>query len=513
MNEQNKITLEDVIDIVQKKWCWISIPFLFFFFLGLWAYVVLPREYEASTLILVQPQEIPAAYVVATVSTGLEERVRTLSQEVMSRSNLEKIILEMDLYHKERAQGVPMDMLIGGMRKRIKVDVGGEAGRPGQVSSFTLTYRGRDPQNVADVTNRLASLFIESNLRVRAKQASETTIFLEKQLADLKSLLDDYEKKVQEYRNTHMGVLPEQLASNTTTLTNLQASLETVQRSLTDARNRKILIQGQISQMESAAPGTTPTQRDQRLAEMRQRLQDMKTTYTPEHPELKRLAEQIKELESQARDRTQVSTDPRVQELRLQLRAVTIEIANLEGEIGRIKARINFYQERVESTPKSEQEMATLMRDYQITQENYQRLLDRSYEAKRAESMEKRQQGEQFRILDLAQAPQTPISPNIVRLALMFLFLGLGSGAGVVLLLEVMDSSIKSQQQLADLSGNIPCISSIPMALTQADKTVARRKTTLLIFANLAIVGAGMAVVIVSKAMRLTVDLPFNLPF
>lgn len=512
MNEPKKITIEDVVDILQKKWYWITLPFFFFVFLGLWLYVVLPREYEASTLILIQPQEIPSSYVVATVSSGLEERVRTLSQEVMSRSNLEKIIMEMNLFRKERDKDIPMDIIVESMRKRITVDVTGAGGREG-VSSFSLTYRGRDPQTVADVANRLASLFIESNLRVRARQASETTAFLEKQLADLKSLLDDYEKKVQEYRNTHMGELPEQLASNTTTMTNLQNSLETIQRSLTDARNRKLMIQGQLSQTENAAPGTTATQRDQRLAELQQRLQDMKATYTPEHPELKRLADQIKELERQPHVSTQTSTDPRVVDLRNQLRSVTIEIAGLESEIIRIKSRINFYQQRIESTPKAEQEMATLMRDYQITQQNYQRLLDRYYEAKRAESMEKRQQGEQFRVLDLAQIPQTPVKPNLLTLTMVFILLGLGSGAGLVLLMEFMDSTIKGMQQIKDLSGDIPCISAIPLALTQADKQRAHRKTIALIVVNIVLMVLGAAGVVASKLTHLTIDLPFNLPF
>lgn len=512
MSEQKSINLEDLIDIVQKKWYWITIPFFFFMVLGAWLYVVLPREYEASTLILIQPQEIPSSYVVATVSTGLEERVRTLAQEVMSRTNLEKIITEMDLFKQERSQGIPLDILIASMRKRIKVDVTSASGGTA-VSSFTLAYTGREPQRVADVTNRLASLFIENNLTTRARQATETTVFLEKQLADLKTLLDDYEKKVQEYRNRHMGELPEQLQSNTSTLTNLQASLETVQRSLTDARNRKLSIQGQLSQTTASTPTAVTPQRYQRIAELKQRLQDMKANYTPEHPEIKRLMEQIKELENQPQELGHAAQDPRVVDLQNQLRAVTLEISSLEAEANRVKGRINFYQQRVESTPKAEQEITTIMRDYQITQQNYQRLLDRSYEAKRAESMEKRQQGEQFRVLDLAQVPQTPVKPDFIRMGMVFLFLGLGSGAGLLLIMEYMDSTIKGIRQLEELSGNIPCISAIPLAMTQADKDRSRRKNIILITANIMTVVLGLVIVITSKLMHITVDLPFNLPF
>jgi uncharacterized protein involved in exopolysaccharide biosynthesis len=84
-------------------------------------------------------------------------------------------------------------------------------------SSFSLTFRGENPKEVAEVTNRLASYFIDSNLKIRAKQASEATIFLQKQLDELKALLDQQEAKVQEYRNRYIGELPDQLQSNIST--------------------------------------------------------------------------------------------------------------------------------------------------------------------------------------------------------------------------------------------------------------------------------------------------------
>jgi len=503
LSEPKTINLEDLLDVVQKKWYWITIPFFFFMLLGAWLYVVLPREYEASTLILVQPQEIPSAYVQATVSSGLEERVRTLAQEVMSRTNLEKIITEMGLFKQERSQGMPMDILVANMRNHIKVDT---TARSSGVSSFTLSFSGREPQMVADVTNRLASLFIENNLTARAKQATETTEFLEKQLADLKTLLEDYERKLQEFRNTHMGQLPEQLQSNNATLTNLQNSLETVQRSLTDARNRKLIMQGQQTRAPGTGQASISSSRYQRLAELKQRLQDMKANYTPEHPEIRRLMDQIKELESQPREAVQETSDP-------QLHAINVEIASLEREAARIRGRIGEYQQRVENTPKTEQEMAIMQRDYKITQENYQRLLDRLYEARRAESLEKRQQGEQFRILDLAQAPNTPVKPNFLRLGLFFLVLGLGSGGGLLLLMELMDNTVKGIQQVEELSGNIPCISAVPLAMTEADKDRSRRKTMTLIAANILVVILGSVILVASKLAHMTVELPFNLPF
>ena len=508
MIQQKNIDI-DILDTLRQKWYWVSIPLFTFLMLGAWVYVVLPRAYEASTLILVQPQEIPSAYVQSTVSSGIEERVRTLSQEVMSRSNLESIIKDLDLYHDLQVKNVPMDIIIEQMRK--KIDVSTRGGLRGQTSSFTISYRGRDPVVVAEVTNKLAAFFIESNLRLRARQAAQTTLFLEKQLEDLKRLLQEQEHKVEEYRNQYMGELPEQLQSNISTITGLQVRLEALQVSLTDAMNRRLLLQRQLSQIESDQPGATLSRRGQRLGELEAQLEELRTLYTGEHPAIRRLEEQIADLRRQPEETAVSIVDPQVMELKNQLETIDIEIVALRSDMERIKERIEFYQARVENTPKREQEISALTRDYDITRQNYQRLLDRLYEAKRAESMEIRQQGEQFRVLDFARSPETPVSPDRNRIALIFLALGLGTGAGVIFLMEILDNSVKSIKQLENLTQDIVCISAIPLAPTQQDIRKGRIKNALMLTLNIVIIGAGLALVVQAKLNHVVVNIP--LPF
>ncbi|MCK7488803.1 MAG: hypothetical protein MZU79_00040 [Anaerotruncus sp.] len=213
-------------------------------------YVVIPRAYEATTLILVQPQGIPQNYVQATVSSGVEEQVRTLSQEVLSRSNLGNHYQGDELiYPRERGKGTSMDILVASLRKKITITTSGGQGQPGQVSSFSITYRGRKPKEVADVTNRLASYFIDSNLKLRARQATETTAFLQKQLEELKALLTQQEAKVQEYRNRYIGKLPDQLQSNISTITS-SSDTSRISSELTDRGHEP-----QTYHTEPALPG------------------------------------------------------------------------------------------------------------------------------------------------------------------------------------------------------------------------------------------------------------------
>jgi len=308
-----------------------------------------------------------------------------------------------------------------------------------------------------------------------------------------------------------MGELPEQVMANTSTLMNLQNNLDTIQRAMTDARNRKINIEGQLSQIDTAHPGSTSTQHDQRLAELKARLEEMKANYTPEHPEVIKLTGQIKELESRSGKSSGGYTSPRVNELRTQLRAINSEISNLEANAARINAKINQYQSRVENAPRREQELSTLMRDYQITKDNYQKLLDRLLEAKRAENMEKRQQGEQFRILDFAKPSQTPVKPDLIRIMLICLALGLGAGAGVILFLEIQDSTIKSISQLESLEPDIPCISAVPLAMTVNDKQIKKRNNIILIAVNIGIVLIGTIAVSLSWAFNIVITKPMGM--
>ncbi len=497
-----------------KKWYWISIPLLFFCFAGLWVYVIMPRMYEATTLILVQSQEIPDAYVQSSVGTTIEEQVMTLSQEVLSRSNLESIIKEMNLFQEQRKKGTSMDILVAGMRKRIdvKTSTGGSHGR--QNASFTITYRGADPKNVADITNRLAAFFIESNLKQRARQASGTTVFLERQLAELKTLLQTQEAKVQEYRNRFMGELPEQMTSNVSTMNSLQMRLEAVQTSLSSAMNRRIALQSQLSAIETNQPGATLSQNAQRIMQLRAQYDEAKARYTPEHPTVKALEGQIRELESGGSSKdSSVGLSPQIIEIRSQLKSANLEVESLKNELSRLQQKIDFYESRVETTPKREQELATITRDYNITQQNYQRLLDRYYEAKRAESMEMRQQGEQFRVVDYALPPEVPVSPDGLKIALIFLALGLGTGAGLILLMELMDTTVKGIKQLERWSGGIPCITAVPLALTDHDMRRNKIMSLIYVAVNVVIVVAGVIIVGYSYVADLTINLPISVLF
>src|SRR5262249_47664640 len=144
----------------------------------------------------------------------------------------------------------------------------------------------------------------------------------------------------------------------------------------------------------------------------------------------------------------------------------------LKAEEERLRATIQSYQQRVQSTPLREQQYKELARDYDSTRELYASLLKRLAESQIAESMEQRQKGEQFRVIEAALPSDKPIAPARGRLLGTGLALALGAAVGLVLLVEHLDTGFHS---LDDLRGftSVPVLASIPRIVTTGD---ARRR-------------------------------------
>jgi uncharacterized protein involved in exopolysaccharide biosynthesis len=145
----------------------------------------------------------------------------------------------------------------------------------------------------------------------------------------------------------------------------------------------------------------------------------------------------------------------------IQTRDLTSEVNNLKEKRREITQQIKVLQTRVDRTPVREQEMASLVRDYDNTRNNYQAILGKKLDAQLSENLEKRQKGEQFRVLDPANLPEKPIEPVPLKILLIGLALGLGTGVGVVLILEYFDSSFRRAEDVYQTVG-IPVLATIP---------------------------------------------------
>jgi polysaccharide chain length determinant protein (PEP-CTERM system associated) len=467
---------------LRRKW-WIILPFLVTVLGGLGYLLVVPKTYEAETLVLVQRQKVPEDFVRAIVSSEVEDRLKTIIQQVTSRTNLERIIQDHQLYEGEKGV-LTLDDKVNLVRKNITIDERSSK-RGVQTVAFTIKFSGQDPRRTAEVTNSLASSFISENLLIRESQAIGTSNFLTDELDSVSRRLIEKEEQLKGYREKFMGGLPEQLETNLRILERLQAQLDKENQNLIEAQNRRVVTQKELAEYEKVLEtqptvviqnGGTSEPKD--LPGLKAELASLESRYTENHPDVIRIRTAIANLETGAAEKkedggmsTLKPTGPPSQTLQLlrrQLVDTEVAISTLKAETEKLKAQIVWYDQKVQETPKREQELLTLNRDYENNKALYESLLTRKLEADISVSMEKKQKGEQFRIIDSAKVPERPVKPDIQRVILMTLALGLGLGAALAYLAETMDTSYKSPEEL-EQHLKLPILVSMPIRYTNGE--------------------------------------------
>jgi polysaccharide chain length determinant protein (PEP-CTERM system associated) len=468
----------------RRRWL-IIVPFCLAVIVGSILSVKLPRIYEASTLILVQPQRVPEKLVQPVVDIDSEHRISTISQQIMSRSNLEKVIEKFRLFSGIEPNAMFMEDKVNDLRQRIKVEVSRTRSR-NDTDAFTISFRDRDPQVTMQVANGLATFFIDENLKSREGQAVGTTDFLEAELETMRKRLEEEEERLKQYRQANMGELPEQLASNLEILGRLHMQLGQKEESLRSARvslaaleTESVMRQNALIAASSGRSGRG-SEETMSVAELQERLNTLRAGYTDQHPDVVRLRAKIEKLQaeeaanpkpagpSEPKTATEAITAAGPGAVRQKI-LIEGDIQGLLGDIARLNQEIRYYQRRVEAAPKREQEMISLRRNYDNIRDSYSSLLNRKLEADISVNMEKKQKGEQFHIIDPARLPVRPVSPDPRRLFLITILAGLGLGCGLVFLSDMMDTSVRRLDEFEEKFGMV-VLANVPRIFTRRDK-------------------------------------------
>ncbi|MFZ7124533.1 MAG: XrtA system polysaccharide chain length determinant [Desulfobacterales bacterium] len=466
-NQQNLFKPEVIIEILLRRRWWIIVPVILSLVVGIILTIKLPKEYVASTTILVEPQSVPQNFVRSIVTEGIESRIQTISQQILSRTNLERIVTEFNLLRNGQSEPAGMEAAVNGLASRIGVHVGKERGKA--ANYFKISFRSENPQLARDIPNRLANSFIDENLKNREDKSVSTSTFLLAELEQMRERLEEKEEKLREYRFTHMGSLPDQLTTNLRTLDRLQAQLADKENSIRELRDRLQL---------AMATGEDASGAEMSLPKMEEQLANLQLKYTDKHPDVIRLRTQIEAMKNQLNDPNSAirqlpaarSTgrylNPIVQRLQQEIRFA-------EVELDQIRNQIRDYEMRVEETPKHEQELQAVIRDYNNIQATYNSLLNRKLEAEIAVNMERKQKGEQFRVIDPARTPIRPDSPDMQKLFLMVLAAGIGIGGGLILLFELLNPTFRIPEDIENYL-NFSVMAIIPIIKDQREILLTR---------------------------------------
>ena len=482
-NAQTSPSLNDYWNIARRRFWWI----LLVFFLC-WAAVyglswLLPATYQSEALILVEQQKVPENYVASNVTVDLQDRLQSMTQQILSRTRLQTTIDRFHLYssHHGSMRLTQAKDPIDQMREDIKIDLVRSAGHAGELTAFKIQYSAGSPELARQVNNELTSLFIDENLKDQQQQSESTTSFLAAQLAEARARLEEQEAKVRAFKAAHFGDLPSQMQSNIQILSGLQGQLQTTQRDLDGAEQQKLYLESLLQEYESQhgsedsadSAVTSPDELDKELTNLRLRLRDARARYTEDYPDVVALkakiarAQKLKEQgeeESNAKQETgkepgevrpqsKLASTPSMMQIQSQLKANQLEVENYRKEVKDIASRISEYQSRLNLTPQIEQELAEVSRGYEESMSNYNSLLQKQMQSQLATSLEQRQQGEQFRILDPPSLPSRPSSPRHLLWSLGGLGLGAAFGIGLAVLLELTQARV---WQAKDLQGFVP---------------------------------------------------------
>jgi len=498
--------LQHYLGLVRRRHLHFLVPF-FLGWVAVWAASwVLPARYQSTTLILVTQPKMPAEYIKPNVTEDLQERLQSITQQIMSRTRLLHIIDQFDLYSAPHTHWSPDEKVVK-MRKDINIEV--VRGQDNQITAFNLSYGSRNARQAQRVTSELTNLFINENLQVRTNQAEDITKFLEAQLENARNTLASQEDKIRQFQSQHVGEMPAQLASNLQILTGLQAQFQNEEDSLNAAKQQHVYLQTLIEQYKtlqgSSRSGNGTVMGlpaiDQELEKLKAQLTDLRSRYTEQYPDVRKMKEQIAQTEkmrdqfltslkdkssspSDAGDTSGAgpSMDPMQASMLLQvqsqLRSNQVEIANREQAVAGLKAKIDNYQARLNAEPIREQELADLTRGYEQSKATYDDLLKKKNESAMATSVEIAQQGERFTVVDPPSLPQKPEFPNRLKFCAIGLGLGVALGGLVAGAFEMMDDRVHNQKELRKL---LPpdIIAEIPAIVTTADSDAIRREVWL----------------------------------
>jgi len=496
MKKRRVAELSDYWEIFLRRRWWIIIPALVIAGGTMAVVSKLPKAYLSQATILVEPQKVPSDFVKPTVTSDVNNRLQIISQEILSRTHLQRIIEQFYLYRTEPTVDRILNVLLNkgkrtqeeivdDMRQDITVEIiADEQTRSRALGAFKISYQGQDPALVQQVTRELAALFIEENVKVRLQQAEGTTAFIDDELEKTRLTLEKQEQRLKDFKSAHLGSLPEQQAANLQLLGQLQATLQVTGDALDRAQSQKVYEESLLAALTAreAAPLTPRAQ-----SELDARIEELKRAqakYTSLHPDVIELQEEVKELQQRVSPPDQVATnappaapskDLAPDQMRSQLAALDQEIKHRTLQEAEIEKRAKQIQARLEALPAVDQQMAEVNRDYEISKMQYASLLEKKNASAMAAEMERGTQGEQFRVIDPANYPEKPFKPNVALLSLLGVLGGILCGCALGLFVEFQDRSIRSAQD-ANFYLAMPALAALPLLNYSTRKKIKSRQ-------------------------------------
>ena len=467
----------DYVSVLRRRKWWFIVPLVVCVLGGAVIAVVLPREYRSEAEIGIAAPTLSPDLMRGVQSLDRFERSRAISQQLLSRTVLERVVREEQLGGNR-----PVEDVAASMRGRVEQNIvvprpfGSNPQRDG-IESFRLGYVDSSPERAQRIANRLATVFVEENSRTGTQRAENTSEVLAQQLRASQERLSALQEQLRAKKEANMGRLPDQTNANLQTVNNLQRQQESLSNQLRAEQDRLNMVESLIEQMKQGAGAAMTSQgaslvqtAQARIRQIQQQIAQYRALgYTDQHPDIihsrQELAVAEAELaavrgESPAPSSEVLAADP-IYKQRLNERAMLqMSVQRLNRQIQQAQSQVAAYQARVEAAPLVEQELASLQQDHKLESDRYAALSAQHQNALVAEDLARKQGGERFVVLNPAYLPSRPVSPDVYRLMLMALGMGFVLGVAGVVGREFMDRSVHDTRALTEF--DVPVLGEIP---------------------------------------------------
>lgn len=547
MNDEQTKNLQDYIDAFRRRRAQIAATFVLIFGLGLITALAWPPTYRSQATILIEEQQIPSELVQSTVTSYASQRIETIKQRVITRSNLNDIIQKYNLYEKERNRDT-MEEVLELMRKDIEQEmisaevVDPRTGRPTAATiAFYLAYQSEDPEKAQKVASELTTLYLQENIKTRASKAQETLSFLSDEANRLNQQIKDLEKQLAAFKESNAESLPE-------LQTLVREQIDRVERDLADTASqiraiddRRFYLQGQLGQLDpygqdvNLSPGArlkalrtqyastiarysedhpdvTRLKREieslereigqvdskeallEQIAALKTERASLRDKYSEEHPDVVRLNRELEGLEkalatapTNAQNAQRSPDNPAYVTLQAQLNAADSEIRSLQTKRQELEAKRSEYEQRLIAMPQVESQFRNIARDLENATVKYQEIRAKQMQAQIAQQLESESKGERFTLIEPPALPEEPIKPNRMAIIFLSIILALGAGLGYAAIAEGLDASVRGAKGIFATLQVAP-LAIIPYLANDQETARQRRKRRLIVAGAVSVV-------------------------
>ena len=321
-------------EIVERRKWWLILPFVSMVIFSGILCLVLPNIYKSTATILVQSQQIPSTLVPSSVTSYAEQRIQTITQEVMSRSRILNLVKKYDLLPGKREE-LSTEEIVDKIRGRItlepvnaEINQGTRGNRPVNLTiAFTLSYEDEDPKKAQLVANELSSYYLEKNLESTEKYARGTTKFLEDQMKEVKSEMDGLETRLAKYRKRHLEELPEFTSLNMQKIEKLNSDISNINMQIRSLEEQEATLRNKLASLDPySGAGTQVLSPEERLQQARLERAQLLSKYSEKYPLVLEKNKEISLLERQVRN-----NENNLGQLRLHLHEIEAKLADLKS--------------------------------------------------------------------------------------------------------------------------------------------------------------------------------------